>query len=102
MQDILIHTHTITDYTAPRSTPCDPLYFKGSEEGISDSKFRSSIRCSKDSKSIEHDVIQFSSRAISDPPISEIDFKSEMDSPLTTLKNFIIRSKLIESAAKND
>ena len=35
-----------------------------------------------DSKSFEDDVIQFSSRAMSDPPLSEIDFKSEMDSPL--------------------
>ena len=51
---------------------------------------------------IEQDIIQFLSRAMSDPPLSEIYFESEMDSPLTTLKNFIIRSKLIESAAKND
>ena len=35
-----------------------------------------------DSKSIEHDVIQISSRAISNPPLSENDFKNEMDSPL--------------------
>ena len=79
MQDILVHIHTITDYTAPSSTPCDPLYFKGSEEGISDSKFRSSILCSKVTKSVEHNVIQFSSRAMSDPTLFEIDFKSEMD-----------------------
>ena len=35
-----------------------------------------------DSKSIGDDVIQFSSRIMSDPPLSEIDFKKEMDSPL--------------------
>ena len=35
-----------------------------------------------DSKSFEDDVIQLSSRVMSDPPPSEIVFKKEMDSPL--------------------
>ena len=62
------------------------LYIKGSPEGSSESEFQSSILC---------DVIEISAWLISrptqnwlkmtsfmsDPPLSDIDFKREMDSP---------------------
>ena len=40
-----------------------------------------------DLKSIEDDGIQIQSRSISDPTLSDIDFKNKMIPILTTLKN---------------
>ena len=47
-----------------------------------DFKFKGSPEESSELELIEDDVIQFSSRVMSDPPFSEIDFKSEMYFPL--------------------
>ena len=41
---------------------------------------------SNDSKSIEYDVIEILSRSMSDPTLSDIDFKNKMAWVWTTLK----------------
>jgi len=43
-----------------------------------------------DSKLIEDDIIQIESRSLSDPPLSDIDFKNKMAWVLTTLKGVIL------------
>ena len=42
-----------------------------------------------DSKSIEGEIIQIQSRPMSDPPLSDIDFKNKMVLVWTTLKNIV-------------
>ena len=50
-----------------------------------------------DSKSIEDYVIQIQSRSMSDPTLSDIDFKNKMAWVWTTLKNFFSDVSNIES-----
>ena len=48
-----------------------------------------------DSKSIEDDVIQIQARSMSDPPLSDIDFKNKMTWVWTTLKRTTFESVTI-------